>query len=237
MFFRILISISLLGCFFLTKGANDDPLHKADSLFKSKKYTEAFDLYSTIYAEGSASPAMLARMAFIKEGLGNYTEALFYLDHYYKKTSDKKVLEKMRDLAEENSLSGFEYSDYKFIVNNINKYGDLVIMGLLALSLLSLSIIYFKAPKGASAAPWLALQLFLLIPAALVLNEFFNDNEAIIKQDQTVMMQGPSAGSEPLELIAKGNKVKVIEAEPIWTKIRIGETEAYVRSNRLLKLM
>ncbi len=237
MFFRILISFSLLTCFFTGKSNDLDNTNTADSLFKSKKYTEAFSIYSEIYDQGYASPAMLAKMAFIKEGLGNYTEALFYLDNYYKKTSNKKVLEKMSELAEENDLSGYEFSDYKFMINNLNKYDDLLIMGFLALSLLTLAIIYFKSPKGSSAIPWVMLQIFLLLPAVLLINGFFNENEAIIKQDQTVLMQGPSAGSEPIELISKGNKVKILESDVIWTKIITGDTEAYIRSNRLLKLM
>ncbi|MGB3465691.1 MAG: hypothetical protein WBA74_10490, partial [Cyclobacteriaceae bacterium] len=55
-----------------------DRLTTADSLFQAKKYTESFELYEQIIVEDMAySPAMLLKMAFIKEGLGDYSNALY----------------------------------------------------------------------------------------------------------------------------------------------------------------
>lgn len=237
MIFRLLIFVS-----FFTAGKygfceTKNTVAHADSLFDSKKYTEAFETYQSIYSEGLASPAMLAKMAFIKEGLGNYTEALFYLDHYYKKTSNKKVLQKMYELADQNDLSGYEFSDYKFFVNNINKHNLYIILTLLFLTAAVVSIMYGKRVRGSRAAPWAVLQLLIIIPALLILNSYFSEKEAIIMKDQTVLMEGPSAGSEPLDLLDKGHKVKVLEIEPVWSKIQIGETKAYVRSNRIKNLL
>ncbi|MEP1892550.1 MAG: SH3 domain-containing protein [Cyclobacteriaceae bacterium] len=211
-------------------------LISADSLYNSKKYTEAFERYKDIYDNGQASPAMLGKMAFIQEGLGNYTSALYYLDHYYKKTSNKKVLEKMQDLAGENDLVGYNFSDYKFLTNNINKYQRHIIGSLSALSIFILALIYYKKPKGYKAVPWVSLQLIVVLPILLIVNEFFEQNEGIIKEDQTVLMEAPSAASEPIELISKGHKVKILSQSPVWTRIQYEDQEAYVRSNRLLRL-
>ncbi|MEP4535470.1 MAG: hypothetical protein ABJ004_20415 [Cyclobacteriaceae bacterium] len=236
MFFRILFFVSLIGLTFKGFCAENSALTSADSLFNSKKYTEAFERYKDIYDAGQASPAMLGKMAFIQEGLGNYTSALYYLDHYYKKTSNKKVLEKMQALANENDLVGYSFSDYKFLTNNINKYKQHIIGGLSALSIFVLALIYYKNPKGYKAVPWVTLQLIVILPILLIVNEFFDQNEGIIKEDQTVLMEAPSAASEPLELISKGHKVKVLDSAPVWTLIQYGEQEVYVRSNRLMRL-
>ncbi|MFY0599652.1 MAG: hypothetical protein JXR03_08260 [Cyclobacteriaceae bacterium] len=236
MFFRIIIFFFFFTSYFIVKSENINLINQADSLFESKKYTEAFELYAQVYEEGSASAAMLIKMAFIKEGLGDYTSALYYLDHYYKKTSNKRVLEKMYELANENNLEGFEFSDYKFAINTIAKYRTRLIFGLLGLAMFVFALMMAKRTNGTRAIPWIACQVVILIPALLILNGFFGDSEAIVGNDQTIAMDGPSAASEPLELIAKGTKVKVIDANEIWTKIQINETEAYVRSNRLLEL-
>ena len=236
MFFRIIFFISLIGLTFKGFCVENMTLFSADSLFNSKKYTEAFDQYKDIYDAGQASPAMLGKMAFIQEGLGNYTSALYYLDHYYKKTSNKKVLEKMQDLANENDLAGYNFSDYKFFTNNINKYQQQIIGGLSALSIFILALIYYKNPKGYKAVPWITLQMIVFLPIMLIVNGFFEQNEGIIKDDQTVLMEAPSAASEPIELISKGHKVKVLDSSPVWTRIQFGEKEAYIRSNRLLRL-
>ncbi len=67
-------------------------------------------------------PAMLIKMAYIKEGLGDYTSALLYLDGYYKHTANKRAIAKMSELASENSLDGYEYSDYTYMNSTVNKY-------------------------------------------------------------------------------------------------------------------
>jgi uncharacterized protein YgiM (DUF1202 family) len=68
------------------RAAETRELVKADSLFEQKKYTESFDLYEQILDEEQlASPKMLLKMAFIKEGLGDYSRALYFLNVYYQK--------------------------------------------------------------------------------------------------------------------------------------------------------
>lgn len=236
MIFRLLIFIALV-----TQGISgiceaNKSINVADSLFENKKYTEAFEIYSNIYNSGESSPAMLTKMAFIKEGLGNYSEALYYLDHYYKKTSNKKVLTKMYELADQNNLMGYEFSDYKFFINNINKYSALILLGLLSISLLIITLMFFKKVKGIRAAPWIVLQIIILTSGVIILNQYFNKPEAIIRINQTILMNGPSAAAEPLEMLEKGHKVMLIEEGDIWSKVKISDQEAYVRSNRLLKL-
>lgn len=236
MIFRVLILIALMSAFIEGLSGNKNNLHAADSLFKSQKYTEAFELYESIYNDGLESPAMLIKMAFIKEGLGNYTEALFFLDRYYKKTADKKVLNKMQELADQKDLSGYELSDYKFLVNNLNRYSTMILFVLFSLCLLILLGIYIKKVKGARALPWVTGQVLLLIIGLVIINRLYSEPEAIIKSNQTVLMDGPSAGAEAIDLIGKGHKVIVLSKGEVWTKIKIEDKEVYVRSNRLIKL-
>ena len=79
---------------------------------------------------------MLLKMAFIKEGLGDYTNALYYLNLYYLKTYNKRVLKKMENLAEQNKLSGYNYDDVEFFLNIYHKFQfqiDLLILTLILL--------------------------------------------------------------------------------------------------------
>ena len=84
----------------------DPKLFEADSLFRSKKYTESKSIFSEITATGKASPALLLKMAYIDEGLGDYVQALFHLNSYYSMTSNEQALDKMRSIAEKKDLSG-----------------------------------------------------------------------------------------------------------------------------------
>jgi uncharacterized protein YgiM (DUF1202 family) len=210
-----------------------DLLKKADSLFSAAKYTEARELYAGIYQDGQASPAMLLRMAFIEEGLDNYPEALFYLNRYYSMTANKKALEKMQEIAGDYELSGYEYSDMDFFLNLVHQYQWSVLGLLTALTLLALAFVYrIKQRKESPAIP-VFFELVLLVMLALVINNFFIKPKAIINQDQTLLMSGPSSASEPVDVIQRGHKVSILEENELWVKINWEDGEGYIRKNRI----
>ena len=58
-------------------------LNKGDSLFKLKKYVDAKKLYENLFYEKNYfSDAMLLKLSFIEEGIGNYDKALIYLSKH-----------------------------------------------------------------------------------------------------------------------------------------------------------
>ena len=209
-------------------------LSSADSLFAEKKYTEAYQLYDNIFSKGYSSPSMLVKMAFIKEGLGDYTQALYFLNLYYDQTSNRKVLLKMREIAEKHNLVGYEYSDTKFITNFFYKNRHLLLMALMSISLFI--IVYsFKKRRTVSFMPFIGQGIILGLIFILI-NGFFFKQYAIVTGSNTIAMQAPSAGSEPVELIEKGNKIILLENRPIWSKIRWNEEEVYIKSNLIKKI-
>lgn len=211
-------------------------LHYADSLFVSKKYTEAFNDYEKIYQQQLASPSMLMKMAYIKEGLGDYAEALYYLNVYYRQTSDKDALDKMRDIAEEHNLSGYEYSDFKFFLNTTRKFENEIVLCLMAFSAFLIVYIIKRKRKGEQPITATFLQLITISLIAVHINGLVYQDSAIIAEDKTLLMSGPSGASEPLDLISKGHKVDVLEGNAIWSKIKWEDREVYIR-NKNLKLL
>lgn len=216
--------------------AQNAELSTADSLFANQKYTEALKKYENIFNQDKASPAMLTKMAFIQEGLGNYADALFYLNLYYLKTSDKAALTKMRELAEEHHLSGFEYSDFKFMANFVRNYEVEILIVLLAFSLFLLIYGYSKRKKDELPRVSLFLQALTLVLIGLLSNQLFLADTGIVSQDHSLLMTGPSAGAEPISYIEKGNKVTVLQSDALWTKIRWQEEVAYIRTKNLRTL-
>ncbi|MEQ8473643.1 MAG: SH3 domain-containing protein [Marinoscillum sp.] len=208
----------------------------ADSLFSNQKYTEAFEKYENIFQDNQASPAMLTRMAFIQEGLGNYTDALYYLNLYYLKTSDKASLAKMREIAEEHNLVGYEYSDVRFFENYTRKYQVEITLLLLAFSAFLLFYSYRKFKKEEKPVTATILQVVTLIVILITNNNLVTKESAIVRQDQAIIMSGPSAGSEPIDYVGKGNKVTVKESDDLWTQIEWQGAEAYIRNKNIRKL-
>jgi hypothetical protein len=235
-FVRNIISTLFIIFGWLGAMSQNSELSSADSLFNNQKYTEAFEKYENIFNAGIASPAMLTRMAFIQEGLGNYSNALYFLNLYYLQSSDRDALNKMREIAEEHQLSGYEYSDFKFFENFVRKYQKEILLGLMAFSLFLVGYSYRKIKKEERPMISIGVQTLTLLIILAINNQLFVQTKGIIKQDQSLLMSGPSAASEPLELIGQGNKVIILESNELWSKIEWQDEEAYIRNKNIRKL-
>lgn len=210
-------------------------LSTADSLFAEKKYTESFEIYKKLHEENRvASPAMLLKMAYIKEGLGGYSDALYYLNLYYLKTADKKVLNKMESLAEKKDLIGYSNNDFEFIQTVFYNYFNLIVLFTVSAAILFLTLSYYlKFKKSGSPAIPLVFMVIMLGLAFYIINFGKSYNRAIVNQTNTYLMSGPSAASEVLKIIGKGNRVSTISQTDVWTKVNVGSTTGYIKTSKL----
>ena len=116
--------------------AKESKIYKADSLFKNKKYTEAFSTYKSIFDdEKQISEQMLLKMAFIQEGLENYGECLYYLNVYQSKYPNPIIQLKINTLSEQYNLEGYENSAEQFLFSFIKKYFAYIQYTLLSISM------------------------------------------------------------------------------------------------------
>ena len=123
-------------------------LAEADSLFAKQQYTQSFDLYDSIYQyQQEASPSMLLKMAYIKEGLGDITTAEYYLNEYYLATANEQALQKMEDLANANDLDGYQHNDITFFFNLYYKNYNWLVIGLIFMCLALFSVIIYQKRK------------------------------------------------------------------------------------------
>lgn len=212
-----------------------DAQQQADSLFDARKYTESFKLYEHILTqERQSSPGMLLRMAFIKEGLGNTTEALYYLNLYYLQSADKKVLGKMDELAEKKGLQGFEYSDKEFVQTIFYKYFFHLVLVLLALATLLLAIMFyqkFKLQTRPTAAG--VSMIFVLALLFYTLNYGKGYSKSLINSNNTYIMSGPSAGAEVISIVDKGHRVDVEGQQDVWAKVEWKGQPGYIKQSKL----
>ncbi|MEQ9402837.1 MAG: hypothetical protein RIM99_04565 [Cyclobacteriaceae bacterium] len=232
MILRLIACYIFLGAVFLAK-SDVKKISQADSLFDQQKYTEAFDVYETIFLSGQASASMLLRMAFIKDGLGNYVDALYYLDLYYKKSADKSVVVKIEELSSEKNLSGYQYDDSDFFRAVLHKHQQEFQLVLLALTILLTAYIFRKRKQNERPVTATVFQLILLVSLIFVSNNLFEEKKGIISQNSTLLRSGPSAGADPVELVGKGHKVDIIDRTLVWTKIRWNGEDVYVRNGKI----
>lgn len=228
---RLFLGI-FFSCLLSLLWAQNGDLEKGDSLFAQQKYTEAFDEYERLYSNGQASSAMILKMAFIQDGLGNYADALFFLDKYYQRSADRTVIGKIEEIAESNDLEGYRYDDTDYFLALLNKYR--IHLALLFLSVMILLLTYtFKKSSGEDKPIAAAIiQLFVTVCLFAIIN-FKTSSVGIVTSDNVLLRSGPSAGAEPIEMLEKGHKVKILSQNEVWTQILWDGKEVYVRNGNL----
>lgn len=232
----------LLLCFCFARGLNpaiaetsSASLEMADSLFSQQKFTESFEIYETLLeTHQQSSPQMLLKMAFIKEGLRDYSKALYYLNLYYLQTTDKKVLKKMEELARNHNLSGYEYSDWEFFMMVYRKYNAYLTYFILALALLLFGLILRQKRRYDKKPVTIGLLLTFTLALLFFHVNFSNRyNKGIIVQTDAYLMDAPSSGADLVKIVDKGHRVKVTDKKDVWVEIEWEGNVAYVRENNI----
>jgi uncharacterized protein YgiM (DUF1202 family) len=219
-------------------GSVNSDLQLADSLFAAGKYTESIDLYESLLEENQVyTNGMLLKMAFIKEGLGEYSQALYYLNLYYAKTSDKRALRKMETIAKQYDLTGYQFSDIEFFRTVYKRYSFHIIAALLALALFTFSYIFWQKRRY-QRRPVVGGIFFVILLALLFVVINFGEGypKAIILSDQAYLRSAPSSGADVVGILDKGNRVSVQNREDVWVKISWEDQSAYIRESHLAEI-
>ena len=209
-------------------------LRIADSLFQAKRYTQSIEHYDEILSQRQYTSAMLLKMAYVHEGLNQVGSAMYYLNLYHIATNDKSVLAKMDELATKYDLEGYETSDsdrfWSFYLDN----HMLISLGIAALAILMLSIMYHARVKLHSRPTASAIAVAALL-ILLVIHQQHGGQQArsIIAEASTYLMDGPSAGASVIDIIGDGHRVQVIGKNDVWIKIRWEDEVAYVKEKSL----
>ena len=208
----------------------------ADSLFAQQKYTQSYELYDSIYTLGKLrSPAMLLKMAYIREGLGDYTMALYYLYDYYIQTSDEFALEKMETLASAQNLIGYDYSDKEYFLSVYHEYYDQIILLLISLSLVFIVGIGYRRFR-LHQRPTGNYIVFSVISLVLIyiLNFGMGHQEAIVIHQNTYAMDQPSSSADVVDILTLGHKIEISGETDVWYKTEWYDQEVYIKKKNVL---
>lgn len=234
------IGVAVIVCLF-ARIANgqvfDYRLKMADSLYAKKQYTQSLELYHGIFAQHTYSPAMLLRMAYIEEGLGQNSKALYYLSLYYETTHDQHALAKMEDTALKYNLSGYDVNktDHTLALIAENKPAIITALSAICLVLLSLMIYTLRRKK---IRPYISFSFFILTVIVLVVftNRNFSPINGIIQNAPAYLMSGPSPGARVIGVIAEGNRLPIHGRHDVWVKVKWRDSYAYLKQNQVLEV-
>jgi tetratricopeptide (TPR) repeat protein len=216
--------------------ADINKLNKADSLFNNQNYQEAFVIYEDLLQnDESYSPAMLLKMAFIAEGIGDYSQASFYLAKYYDENPNQRVITKIKALTEQSSLIGYELSDkdrFLRFLTDLQSEITATISVILVFSLILL-LFYFK---GSIKTKYYLPSIILIIMAFIANNFLDAQKTGIITGSPTLIMDKPTAGGKLINVVDPGHRVVIKSSKDIWYEVKWGEKRAYVKKENITRL-
>ena len=220
-FFLIFVSTNIL--------ANEKYLlNEGDSLFKLRKYVDAKKIYENLYYEKNYfSDAMLLKLSFIEEGIGNYEKALIYLSKHYYQTHNKETSTKIKSIAKKNELIGFEQNDLSLILNAYNKNIYLIH------SILVIILVLYLIIGGKKDINYHIRFMIISVLVLAIMNFNLTKKQGIIDQDNTYIMNGPSSGSDVYSIIKKGNKLNISKEYSTWYEIIFENKKKYIRKKNI----
>lgn len=210
-------------------------LLQADSLYQKKKYAEAQQLYFQLYQQGYSSPAAILKMAFVHEGLGQPTQALFFLSAYYNQTEDSKSYEKIQTLANARNLDGYELTDFDRLTIWLNNRMDTFLTIGVSGCLFCLALMVYCTKRKLLNAKMVTgvFSLLFLSLLFLMINLTAPSAKAIVAKP-TYFMTGPSAGANFLGLVGEGHQVTFSTEKDVWIQVLWKDKEGYIKKNDLL---
>lgn len=234
-FIYYLSFLVLVSAYAMHATTTEEILATADSLFENKKYTESYDYYSELFfVQNIFSEQTLLKMAFIKEGLGEYDQAIFFLYKYYLLGYDKIALDKINKLAEEHQLMGFEADDVSYALGKLRQFYEEISFILLMLISFFVLILSYKKFRLHQKPFYTGIAALLFCVLLLLHNNLSEEpTEAIIIDDKSLLLEGPSSGANLVAIVGKGHKVDVLSYDPIWTQIKINESSVFTRSKNI----
>jgi len=234
-FLKFLISISFFFSYQVGE-AQSQKIKLADSLFRSKQYTQSLEVYQSLFNEKRYSPAMLLKMAYIQEGLGKIGQTLYCLKLYHLASDDEQALHKMEELAVKFKLSGYEANDASRFQQWIDKKIIIVQLGLAGILLLVSYVIFIERKKEKKS--WLAAVVVIVVSASIFyLNNFYSSSSVIVGNDRTYLMEGPSSGAPVAGILEEGNQLQLLGHTDVWLKVKWMDKIVYVRNSSVLKVM
>ena len=211
-------------------------LQKADSLFATKNYQEALIIYEDLLQnEETYSPAMLLKMAFISEGVGDYSNGSFYLAKYYDLNPNPRVITKIKTLTEQSNLFGYELKDKDRFMKFLSDLQMEITSAFAFLLMLSLILLYVFGKKADKPRYYLPSILFLVL--AFVANNFLSEpNTGIVTGNPTLVMDKPTSAGKLVKVAYPGHRVVIKSSKDIWYEVTWGNQRAFIKKENITQL-
>ena len=211
-------------------------LNQADSLFKAKRFSEAYDTYNQLFTSGYVTPASLLRAAWIQEGRGDVPAALANLYRYYRITLDDDAYRKMVEMAGTAGLEGYELSEFQQLNLKWKKYNGWL-AAFLALIFLFISGLFIRQRKQEKSRPRnvLAYVNLLLLGAIFVLLNYTSPAPRVFVQaSDGVLLKDASVAADRGPAARQGDLFEYDGEQDVWVRVKRNDDLLYIRRTQVV---
>ncbi|PSL02580.1 hypothetical protein CLV48_10945 [Cecembia rubra] len=216
--------------------ANNFKLSLADSLFIAQNYQESYSIYKDILENDEAySPAMLLKMAFVAEGMGDFSKASFYLAKYYDLNPNPRAITKIKSLTEQSNLMGYELDDIDRLIKFLSDF-QMELTAVFAITLV-ISLIFLLVFNKKADQPKYYLPSALFIILVFIANNFFTGpRTGIVTGSPALVMEKPTAGGKLISVVEPGHRVVIRSTKDIWYEVNWMDKRAYIKKEHITRL-
>ncbi len=202
-----------------------DMLYKGDSLFALGGYTQALGIYEELYKTHRVfSPAMLVKMAYVYEGLGDATMSLYMLNKYYLRNPDHEVLQKMASLAQKNNLPGYEYKEKNFLITYYKQYEEEILRVVLIVLMAMFMLGLINRIRGNYPTPGFLLFYFILAASAFLVHfRGIDERYGIVVREDTRAYEQPASASAVKMNLPRGSRMIISDQQDKWFQVVLEE--------------
>ncbi|GAB4401259.1 MAG: hypothetical protein OHK0053_23730 [Microscillaceae bacterium] len=210
-------------------------LQEGHQAFAQKKYREAQLIYQQLLEKNNLTSAqILLRLAYISEVQEQYPETLYYLSLYYRQKPHPRVLKHIEALALQAKLKGYETNEWALALAYYYHYQERLVWGLSILGALGFVVLLYFRGRGLPVSPWLGWGMLLFLMAGFVLAIFSKQApEVVIGQNQTYLMDAPTAAAQVVGILDKGHKLPIIGREDVWYRLAWEKRVVFVHQANL----
>ena len=167
-----------------------------------------------------SSKNQFLKKAFDSEKSKNYVEVLYFLSLAYIEQPDINLLNKISDVAEDNSFEGYKTDDWGFVFLLFKNYFYYIYVVLFLLGVYVFSVSFFKFTNKQFIPvrhKWSVLIYMIAISVALNLPKSYSIG--IVSQKGTILRSSASSSGPIVESIKVGNKINIVGQRDIWFRV------------------
>lgn len=216
--------------------SNDNALiYNADSLYQIKQWDASYNLYYQIFNTTKIySPNMLLKMGFISGQNGDLSNQLFYLCTLYRHHPSSRLLKNIEAISEDNDLQGYSYSDIEYFISVYKQHYDKILILFILTSIVICSYLLSKKLKNNKLGYRPAFFLVFLAILYVISNYSLIPPRAIIKKNNCLLMEEPSAASQLMTIANRGNRITLLSKSDIWYLVGWEGNRYYIKETDLL---